>query len=99
MSLRVPAWSSHQAGSNGTSVIDSYSQRVYFTGQTDVQQHVKNRLSAEFVFQAGSHLKFGAGLGYLMIQSHNVTYDQACDANIRPPECSRAVSRRVIRAQ
>lgn len=82
MSLRVPAWSAYQAGPNGTSVIDPNSERVYFTGLTDVQQHMKNRLSAEFVFQAGKYLKFGAGLGYLMIQSHNVTYDQACNANI-----------------
>lgn len=89
MSLRVPAWTGYQAGANGTSVIDPASRRVYFTGLTDVQQHMKNRLSAEFTFQAGKYLKFGAGLGYLMIQSHNVTYDQACNANItNRPEAS-----------
>lgn len=80
-SLRVPNWSGYQAGPNNTSVIDPQSRRVYFNGLTDVQQHVKNRISGEFVYQAGKYVKFGVGLGYALIQSHSVTYDQACNAS------------------
>jgi hypothetical protein len=91
MSLRAPAWSGYQAGAPVTdpvtgqtttpSVVNPNSRRVYFNGLTDVQQHVKNRLSAEFTWQAARFVKFGVGLGYTMIQSHYVTNDQACNAN------------------
>jgi hypothetical protein len=92
-SLRSPAWSGYQAGAPVTdpvtgrtttpSVIDPNSRRVYFNGLTDVQQHVKNRLSAEFTWQAARFVKFGVGVGYTMIQSHFVTNDQACNANFK----------------
>lgn len=82
-SLRAPAWSGYRAGTNdpSISVIDPTSRRVYFNGLTDVQQHIKNRLSAEFTWQAARFVKFALGAGYTAIQSHYVTYDQACNAN------------------
>jgi hypothetical protein len=94
-SLRVPAWSGYMQGTPVTttdpatgntttttpSVIDRNSKRAYFNGLTDVQQHVKNRLSAEFTWQAARFVKFSVGAGYTMIQSHYITYDQACNAN------------------
>lgn len=94
-SLRVPAWSGYMQGTPVTttdpvtgatttttpSVIDPNSKRAYFNGLTDVQQHVKNRLSAEFTWQAARFVKFSVGAGYTMIQSHYITYDQACNAN------------------
>ncbi len=96
MSLRAPAWSGYQEGTATSvtdpatgattttpapSVIDPKSRRVYFNGLTDVQQHIKNRLSAEFTWQAARFVKFAVGAGYTVIQSHYVTYDQACNAN------------------
>jgi hypothetical protein len=80
-SMRDPVWSLYQAGPNNTSVVDATSQRVYFNGLTDVQQHLKNRLSSEFTWQAAKYVKLGIGLGYTLIQSHYLTYDQACNAN------------------
>jgi hypothetical protein len=81
-SLRSPLWSSYQASSNQTSVIDTSSKRVYFNGLTDVQQHLKNRVSAEFTWQAAKYVKLGVGVGYTFIQSHFLTDDQACNANL-----------------
>jgi len=91
MSLRTPAWSGYQAGTpvadpktgvvSTPSVIDPGSRKVYFNGLTDVQQHIKNRVSAEFTWQAARFVKFAVGTGYTVIQSHYVTYDQACNAN------------------
>lgn len=84
MSLRAPAWSGYQKASAGdASVVDPKSRRVYFNGLTDVQQHIKNRASVEFTWQAARFVKFGIGLGYLMVQSHYLTYDQACNANFK----------------
>ena len=80
-SLRAPLWSQYQAGPNDTSVVDTSSKRVYFNGLTHVQQHLKNRVSAEFTWQAAQYVKLGIGLGYTLIQSHFITYDQACNAN------------------
>ncbi|HEY5962312.1 MAG TPA: hypothetical protein VIV60_37405 [Polyangiaceae bacterium] len=82
-SLRVPAWSGYQASpSDATkSVINPNSRRVYFNGLTDVQQHIKNRFSTEFTWQAAKYVKFGVGIAYTVIQSHYITYDQACNAN------------------
>lgn len=85
-SLRRPVWSEYQASANGNSVVNTDSERVYVTGLTDVQQHVKNRLSTEFVWQAAKYVKFGAGLGYTMVQSHYLTYDQACNASVTSDE-------------
>jgi hypothetical protein len=63
-------------------VIDTSSKRVYFNGLTDVQQHLKNRVSAEFTWQAAKYVKLGVGVGYTFIQSHFLTDDQACNANL-----------------
>jgi hypothetical protein len=82
-SLRAPAWSGYQVSQSDPtkSVINPNSRRVYFNGLTDVQQHIKNRFSTEFTWQAAKYVKFGIGAGYTVIQSHYITYDQACNAN------------------
>jgi hypothetical protein len=54
---------------------------VYFTGLTDVQQHGDYTLSTEFTFQAGEYVKFHVGGGYEIVQSHFITFDQACNPN------------------
>jgi hypothetical protein len=80
-SLRQPNWASYQAGPGDSSVVDTSSKRVYFNGLTHVQQHLKNRVSAELTWQAARYMKVGIGLGYTFIQSHYLTFDQACNAD------------------
>ncbi|MEP7052494.1 MAG: hypothetical protein ABJB12_19155 [Pseudomonadota bacterium] len=84
-SLRAPNFAEYQACTpgtncqNATSVVNTGSQKVYFTGVTDVQQHGTYRLSTEFTWQAGEYIKFHVGGGYTLIQSHYITFDQACN--------------------
>lgn len=79
-SIRKPAFAAYQAGGNpGESVVDPNSQKVYFTGLTDVQQHGRYTFSTEFTWQAGEYVKFSLGGGYTLVQSHFITFDQACN--------------------
>ncbi len=86
-SLRMPSYADYQACTpgatcqNATSVVNPQSQKVNFTGITDVQQHGTYRLSTEFTWQAGEYIKFHVGGGYTLIQSHFITFDQACNAD------------------
>lgn len=85
-SLRTPNFSDYQS-SNGVagvppgvpSVVNPQSQKVYFTGLSDVQAHGDYMLSTEFTWQAGEYIKFHLGGGYQIIQSHFITFDQACN--------------------
>ncbi len=79
-SLRAPNWAEYQAGPNGTSVVNPRSQKVYMTGLTDVQQHLSNRYSAQFTWQAGRYIKFTFGGALSVIQGHFITFDQACNS-------------------
>jgi len=90
-SIRTPNFSEYQQnpqcktmacggpGQPAVSVINPQSQKVYFTGLTDVQQHGDYMLSTEFTFQAGEYVKFHVGGGYELVQSHFITFDQACN--------------------
>ncbi|MEZ4219540.1 MAG: hypothetical protein R3B13_01335 [Polyangiaceae bacterium] len=76
--MRRPNYSSyHDEG--GISVVDPTSQKVYFTGLTDVQQHGRYTFSTEFTWQAGEYVKFSLGGGYTIVQSHFIAFDQACN--------------------
>src|SRR5690606_11959586 len=55
------------------------SQKVYFTGLTDVQAHGSYTLSTQFTWQAGEYVKFNLGAGYTLVQSHFITFDQSCN--------------------
>ncbi|HEY4158642.1 MAG TPA: hypothetical protein VGM29_11120, partial [Polyangiaceae bacterium] len=70
-------------GANGVSpsVVNPGSQKVYFTGLTDVQQHGVYTLSTEITVQAGEYIKFHLGGGYTLTQGHFITFDQACNPN------------------
>lgn len=61
------------------SIVDPRSQKVYFTGLTDVQQHASLKLSLQFTWQAGEYVKFNLGGALSMDQSHFVAFDQACN--------------------
>ncbi len=78
-SIRSPNYASYTAGTNSPSVVDPTSRRVYFTGLTDVQAYGSYTLSAAFTWQAGEYVKFNAGAAYALMQSHFITYDQACN--------------------
>ncbi len=86
-SLRSPQFSDYQANpiasAAGTypSVVDPNSQKVYFTGLTDVQQHGEYKFSVSATYQAGEYVKFNVGSAYTLVQGHLITFDQACNPN------------------
>jgi hypothetical protein len=88
-SLRSPNYAQFQANDLTTppgaepvpSVVNPDSRRVYFTGLTDVQQHASYTLSSQFTWQAGEYVKFNLGGALTFVQSHLLTFDQACNAD------------------
>ncbi len=84
-SLRRPHYAEFQANPDaGTvgeypSVANINSQKVYFTGITDVQQHAEWSLTGQVTWQAGEFVKFNLGGGYSFLQAHFITFDQACN--------------------
>jgi hypothetical protein len=78
--LRYPNFAEYQAGPTaGTSVVNPNSQKVYFTGLTDVQQHGVYTLSGSVNWQVGEYVKFNVGAAYTLTQAHFITFDQACN--------------------
>ncbi len=80
--LRYPNFAEFQGGTGdatGTSVVNPNSQKVYFTGLTDVQQHGVYTLSGSVNWQVGEYVKFNLGAGYTLTQAHFITFDQACN--------------------
>ena len=80
-SLRRPSYASYKAAMPGSSVsvADPASQRVYFTGITDVSAFMSTRASLSVTWQAGEYIKFTAGGAYTRQQSHVITADQPCN--------------------
>jgi hypothetical protein len=89
-SLRNPNYATYHANpafdpaqpdgpTNPRSVVDPNSQKVYTTGLTDVQQHGIYTLSTELTWQAGEYVKFSLGGAYTLVQSHFLSFDQACN--------------------
>lgn len=79
-SLRTPQFADYHLDSAGRSVVDTArSERVYFTGLTDVQQHGVYNFSVSATYQAGEYVKFNLGGSYMIAQGHFVTFDQACN--------------------
>jgi hypothetical protein len=81
-SLRYPNFAEYQAGTvdgRPGSVVNPNSQKVYFAGLTDVQQHGVYTLSGSVNWQVGEFVKFNVGGGYTITQSHFITFDQACN--------------------
>jgi hypothetical protein len=91
-SMRYPNFAEYQTNSNaGTaggapSVVNPNSQKVYFTGLTDVQQYGTYNFSVSATYQAGEYVKFNAGAGYTLTQGHFVTFDQACNPDFDSDE-------------
>jgi hypothetical protein len=90
-SLRYPNYDAYQPvldksgqqvlGKDGKplSVVNPGSQKVYFTGLTDVQQHGVYTLSTSVNWQVGEFVKFNLGAAYTLTQAHFITFDQACN--------------------
>lgn len=86
-SLRSPQYTDYRANldptgridNNVPSVADPNSQRVYFTGLTEVQQHAEYEISGQFTWQAGEYVKFDVGAAWRIVQGHIITFDQACE--------------------
>lgn len=79
-SLRNPIYAGyHRAEANGPSVVNPNSQKVYFTGLTNVQAHGKINLSTSVTWQAAEYIKFQLGFGYTHVQAHLITADQPCN--------------------
>lgn len=77
--LRTANFAEYRAGEAETSVLNPNSQKVFFTGLTDVQQHGVYTLSTSFTWQAGEFVKFNAGGAFTLSQGHLITFDQACN--------------------
>jgi hypothetical protein len=82
--LRYPNYAEYQAGPrqmDGSipSIANPSSQKVYFTGLTDVQQHGVYTLSGSVNWQVGEFVKFNVGAAYTLTQAHFLTFDQACN--------------------
>jgi hypothetical protein len=79
LTLRLPSYERFTDDASGQSVVDTDSRRVYFTGLTDVQQHLLWTLRAEVTWQAGEYVRFQAGASYTRAQSHLLSNNQACN--------------------
>ncbi len=82
-SIRYPNYAEFQlqdpTNLGSPSIANPNSQKVYFTGLTDVQQHGVYALSASLAWQAGEYVKFNVGGSYTLTQAHFITFDQACN--------------------
>jgi hypothetical protein len=85
--LRYPNYAEYQFDpsdpTDPASIVNPNSQRVYFTGLTDVQQHGVYTLSASLSWQAGEYVKFNVGGGYTLTQAHFITFDQSCNPDFK----------------
>jgi hypothetical protein len=80
-SIRRPTYAAYKvdpADPSG-SVVDPNSQRVYFTGITDVAAYMGWQASVAVTWQAGEYIKFTAGGSYTREQGHIITADQPCN--------------------
>ncbi len=84
-SLRRPNYAEYQANPDSNSrdqypsVVNQSSQKVYFTGLSDVQQHGSYTFSTQFTWQAGQYVKFNLGGAYTLTQAHMISFDQPCN--------------------
>jgi hypothetical protein len=80
-SLRSPNPAAYTSGPGGTSVADTGSEGVFFTGVTEQQAYGSFTLSASATWQAGEYVKFTLGGGLTYAQSHLITAADVCTPN------------------
>ena len=78
----LPAPANQPPGSTTTSLLDPTSQRVFTSGLMDTQQYVITRYSVAATYQVNRYIKFSVGTALNHIQSHYLTFDQPCNANL-----------------
>jgi hypothetical protein len=84
-SLRQPQWASYTAGKGpDSSVVDTTSQRNYFSGLADVQAYGAYRGSFSLMWQASELIRFQVGAGYRHDQGHGISNDQPCNPDLKP---------------
>lgn len=82
-SLRNPQWSGYRPqdpnNASSVSIADPASQKVYFSGITQVQAYGSFQLSTSATWQAAEYIKFQIGFGYTREQGHLLTAEQPCN--------------------
>ena len=84
-SLRDPKWARFRpacaAGEfcDPASVVDTGSDKSYFTGLSVVEAHGSYRMAGSATWQASEYFKLTAGLGFRFDQSHGISHDQPCN--------------------
>ena len=86
-SIRMPNYTGYlpppaNANSTTTSLLDPTSQRVFFSGLMDTQQYIITRYSVSATYQLNRYIKFTVGTALNYIQSHYLTFDQPCNADL-----------------
>ncbi len=93
-SLRQPLYAKYKTNPNykqgctgancePQSVVDDGSQRVFFTGLTDVQPYGTFRGSGGITWQASDVVKFKVGAGVTKVQGHVISGDQPCNPDLK----------------
>ena len=80
-SVRTPQWAAYKAtvcDPKSTalcppSVVDTGSQKTYFTGLSDVAAYTSFRISGSATWQTNEYVKFNFGLGYRHDQGHSIS--------------------------
>lgn len=65
------------------SVVNTNSQKTYFTGLTDVQAYGSYRFSGSVTWQASEYVKFQFGMGFRHDQGHGISGDQPCNPEFK----------------
>ncbi len=86
-SLRSPQWAGYKAAvcdpkskvACPPSVVDTGSQKTYFSGLSDVAAYTSFRASGSVTWQANEYVKFNFGLGYSHDQGHSIGGDAPCN--------------------
>ena len=86
-SVRTPQWAAYKAtvcDPKSTalcppSVVDTGSQKTYFTGLSDVAAYTSFRISGSATWQTNEYVKFNFGLGYRHDQGHSISGDPPCN--------------------
>lgn len=87
-SLRNPRWAAFRdACPGGTcdpkSIVDTSSQKTYFTGLTAQEGYGSYRSRGAVTWQASEYVRLTAGLGLRFDQAHGITAEQPCNPSFK----------------
>ncbi|MCC6526210.1 MAG: hypothetical protein IT373_26425 [Polyangiaceae bacterium] len=92
-SLRKPTWARFTGctnvnslatcdGAETASVIDTNSEKTYFTGLSVVEAHGRYKVSGSVSWRAAELFRLNLGLGYQFDQAHGISHDQPCNPDL-----------------